>query len=106
MIHIDFSICAIILHLVFIHSHILQTMTTSSLAISVISTFTSCAESFFCGLDALAEDGVLDEAEIGGQDFFVDFVYDCDGIFGVCREGADLAPVAGGALFFKILERG
>jgi hypothetical protein len=105
MIHIDLPICAILVHLIFIHSHILQAMTASALTIPIIFTLTSCAKGFFSWLDALAQDGVLYEAEIGGQDFFVDFVYDGDGIFGVCGERADLAPVAGGALFFEVLER-
>jgi hypothetical protein len=106
MIYVDLPIRSLftIIYLVFVDSHILQTVASSSLTIPVIFTLTSRPKGFLRGLDTLAENGVFDEAEIGGQNFFIDFVYDCDGVFGVRGEGAYLAPVAGGALFFEVLD--
>ena len=80
-------------------------MASSSLTILVIFTLTPRPKGFLRRLDTLAEKGVFDEAEIRGQNFFVNFVYDCDRVFGVRREGAYLAPVAGGALFFEVLDK-
>lgn len=90
-----------IFHVVFINSHVLQTMTSLPLAIPIISAFAPGSELCICGINSFAGNGVLDEPEIGGQDGFVDFIYDCDGVFGVCGKGADLAPVAGRALLFE-----
>lgn len=46
---------------------------------------------------------MLDKAEVGGENGFVNFVYNCDGVFGVSGEGTNLAPVAGRTLFFEVL---
>ena len=107
MVYIDLSIrCLFVfIHVIFVGSHVLQTVTPSSLALPVVFTLTSCPKGFVRGLDALAQDGVFDEAEVGWEDFFVDFIYDCDGVFGVCGEAAYLAPVASGALFLEALAK-
>ena len=78
-------------------------MTAPSLTVTIIFTLTSRTEIFLRGFDALAEDGVLDKAEVGGENGFVNFVYNCDGVFGVSGEGTNLAPVAGRTLFFEVL---
>jgi hypothetical protein len=79
-------------------------MTPASLARPIIFALAPRSEVFVGGVDALAENGVLDESKVGGQNFSVDFVYDRDRVLGVRGEGADLAPVAPLALLLKILE--
>ena len=78
-------------------------MTSSSLAIPIICAFAPGSELFVGTINPLAENGVLYELEVGGQDGFVDFIHDRDRVFGVCRKRADLAPVAERALFFEVL---
>jgi hypothetical protein len=95
----------ILLHFILIHGiiprHVLQAVTAFPLTLSVIDAFAAGAESVFGALDARGEDRVLDEAEVGGEAAVVYAVYYGDGVGGVGGEGADLTPVAGGALFFE-----
>jgi hypothetical protein len=73
-----------ILHIIIVNSHILQTVTSASLAVPVIFAFAAGPEFRMCSFDALAKNRVLDELEVGGQDRFIDFVYYRNGVFGVC----------------------
>lgn len=63
-------------------------------AVCVAGALAPAPEASLGGLDARAEDGLVDEAEVGGEGVGRELVDDRDGVGGVVGEGAELAPVA------------
>lgn len=86
-----------------IHGHVGEAVARVVAAIPVLGAPAAAPEASLGGSHTLAQDGIVDEAEVGRQVLGVFLVDDGYGRGGVVGEGAELAPVAGLLFVFETL---